>query len=319
MNGKNGCYSVLIASFILTGVFALGAKAETETDTNVTLHARFAPIESCKDCHEDKWEQLEKTRHGKSQDPRSPAAKQMCQTCHGPMAEHVDVGGSKETVNRRFGKDSPLTADEKNSVCLQCHEKGKQALWEGSTHQGKGLACMDCHSVHGGQMKNLKFPVVHEVCFQCHKDKKSEIMNRPSHHPIKEGKMSCNACHNPHGTVTKHMLAANSTNELCYQCHAEKRGPFLFEHRPVAENCATCHLPHGSNHLKLLKEKLPFLCQRCHSASQHPGTLYTIRPGGPYDNTYEGLSNMHALYRACVNCHSNIHGSNHPAGQRLLR
>ncbi len=282
--------------------------------------AAFAPAESCKDCHEDIWNAFEKTKHGNAKDPRAPASKEGCQTCHGPMAEHVDAGGGKETVNRRFGKDSPLTANEKSAVCLQCHEKGNQALWEGSVHQGKGLACMNCHAVHGGNPKFLKFAVVHENCFQCHKDKKSEVMNRPSHHPIKEGKMSCNACHNPHGSPTKHLIAANSTNELCYQCHTEKRGPFLFEHRPVTENCAICHTPHGSNHLKLLKEKLPFLCQSCHSVTGHPSTPYVTRStGGPFDNTYEGLGNLHALYRGCINCHSNIHGSNHPAGQRLLR
>lgn len=316
MKGRCGYCSVIITGFILTSVFILGAKAQT--DTNVTSPARFASLESCADCHEDIWKSFAKATHGKKEDPRTPAAKQMCQTCHGPMAEHVEVGGSRETVTRLFDKKSPLTAAEKNAVCLTCHEKGKQALWEGSVHQGKGLACVSCHSIHKGNPKNLQFPVVQQVCFQCHKDKKAEIQ-RPSHHPIKEGKMSCVSCHNPHGTVTKHLIAANSTNEQCFQCHAEKRGPFLFEHRPVTENCAVCHTPHGSNHTKLLKQKLPFLCQSCHSGSNHPGTMYSIRPGGPYDNTYEGLSNLHPIYRGCVNCHSNIHGSNHPAGQRLLR
>lgn len=319
-------WAAFLASFLLPFAFHPSiiqaaenppANAE-ESHAAPAAEARYAPLESCADCHEDIWKNFQKTLHGKKEDPRTPASHQMCQTCHGPMAEHVDAGGGKETVNRSFGKDSKLTAKEKNAVCLQCHEKGETALWEGSIHQGKGLACVNCHSVHKGNNKLLAAPVAHEACLECHQDKKAEI-KRTSHHPILEGKVSCVNCHNPHGTVTKHLISANSNNEKCYECHAEKRGPFLFEHRPVAENCAICHVPHGSNHTKLLKQKLPFLCQSCHSASGHPGTIYAIRPGGPYDNTYEGLSNAHVSYRACVNCHSNIHGSNHPAGQRLLR
>ena len=33
------------------------------------------------------------------------------------------------------------------------------------------------------------------------------------------------------------MLKEASVNDNCYKCHAEKRGPFLWEHPPVRENC----------------------------------------------------------------------------------
>ncbi len=42
-------------------------------------------------------------------------------------------------------------------------------------------------------------------------------------------------------------------NETCYTCHADKRGPFLWEHQPVNEDCTNCHTPHGSNITPLLK------------------------------------------------------------------
>jgi hypothetical protein len=41
---------------------------------------------------------------------------------------------------------------------------------------------------------------------------------------------------------------------LCYKCHADKQGPFVFEHAPLkVEGCTACHDPHGSANPKLLK------------------------------------------------------------------
>ena len=69
------------------------------------------------------------------------------------------------------------------------------------------------------------------------------------------------------------MIKADSVNELCYKCHTEKRGPFLFEHAPVREDCVSCHEPHGSNHKRLLVQKLPNLCWNCHlTGSGHFGS-----------------------------------------------
>ena len=45
----------------------------------------------------------------------------------------------------------------------------------------------------------------------------------------------------------KAMIKADSVNDLCYKCHAEKRGPYAFEHPPFPENCLNCHEIHGSN------------------------------------------------------------------------
>jgi len=93
---------------------------------------------------------------------------------------------------------------------------------------------------------------------------------------------------------------------------AGKLGPFLFEHPPVRENCVTCHQPHGSNNDKILAGRRPFLCQRCHVSSRHPSTLYDAP-----DLTASGANKI--INRSCTNCHSQIHGSNHPSGQFFLR
>lgn len=126
--------------------------------------------------------------------------------------------------------------------------------------------------------------------------------------------MDCTSCHDPHGTGRDSNLVAHSANELCSTCHNEKRGPHLWEHPPVLEDCSTCHEPHGSIHDKLLTANQPYLCQRCHSDARHPGTLYSQR------ETLTGITPSNRMFlTGCTNCHSRIHGSNHPSGETFLR
>ncbi|MEI6466556.1 MAG: cytochrome c3 family protein, partial [Verrucomicrobiota bacterium] len=92
--------------------------------------------------------------------------------------------------------------------------------------------------------------------------------------------------------------------------------PFVHNHQPVAEDCSTCHNAHGSNHDKLLTVARPFSCQQCHSnAAGHQSNLYnagqTVGGGAAISSRVLG--------RTCQNCHSQIHGSNHPSGARFQR
>jgi DmsE family decaheme c-type cytochrome len=123
--------------------------------------------------------------------------------------------------------------------------------------------------------------------------------------PLREGKMVCTDCHNPHGSATAGLLRANSINDNCYKCHAEKRGPFLFEHAPVRENCLNCHDPHGSVNEYLLKVARPRLCSECHAAFGH--------------GLNSGPLVVQGIGRSCQNCHTEVHGTNSPSGPLLHR
>ena len=109
------------------------------------------------------------------------------------------------------------------------------------------------------------------------------------------------------------MLVRNTTNETCYECHQDKRGPHLWEHAPVVEDCSLCHLPHGSVNQALLVKRPPLLCQACHSQAGHPSVPHTTA-GLPSGNPSAMLLNG-----SCLNCHSQVHGSNHPSGANLMR
>jgi DmsE family decaheme c-type cytochrome len=205
-----------------------------------------------------------------------------------------------------------MPAEEVDKTCRTCHTGGEQFHWANSSHAREGVSCVACHSVHKPQDESkqalLKTSNTNDLCLTCHRTRRLGL-SRTGHMPIVEGGMTCADCHNPHGSSADHMIRASSNNELCMSCHADKRGPFLWEHAPVRENCLNCHEPHGSNQDKILAGKRPFLCQRCHVAARHPSTLYDL----------PDLVSNRLFNRSCTNCHSQIHGSNHPSGQFLLR
>jgi DmsE family decaheme c-type cytochrome len=266
----------------------------------------YAGPDTCAVCHESMT--VRGTPHGRMADARTPMAQLGCESCHGPGQAHVDAGGDPTLIRRV----TAMPPHESNAVCTTCHTRGDHAFWDGSSHQSRNLTCVTCHSVHSPQSEQGQLVKAEPMalCAQCHRDKVAKV-DRSGHMPVREGKMTCATCHNPHGSANVRLLRAGfSQAETCTTCHADKRGPYLFEHAPVRENCATCHDPHGSPNERMLVQKVPFLCQRCHSHIRHPGTLY--------DNNVVRSSNR-IFARGCVTCHSQVHGSNHPSGQFFQR
>jgi len=265
--------------------------------------------DTCVTCHDAEGKSFHQTLHGKKEDPRTPAAAHSCETCHGPGQAHVDDPSKPDSI-KRFAKIAPRDA---SAVCLTCHSRANHTQWTGSPHEVRNLSCISCHSVHApkSDKSQLKAATITDTCVTCHKPQVAK-QQRLGHMPVREGKMTCTTCHNPHGTTNVKMLrTGNWINETCTSCHAEKRGPFLWDHAPVREACSTCHDPHGSNNDRMLVAKLPMLCQRCHIGTKHPSSIY--------DNADLKSKSNRLIGRGCVNCHSQIHGSNSPAGNAFLR
>ena len=273
--------------------------------------ATYVGESTCLTCHDEKKQGYFSSPHHRASDPRTPAGKQGCESCHGPGSLHLT-----DPVANPVKRFSKLPPDEVNATCTTCHNRGEHALWDGSQHESRGLACTSCHTVHTpkAELKQLKEPTQPKLCVNCHRDKVAKL-DRSGHMPVREGKMECSTCHNVHGSTNVKLLRkGDSVAELCTSCHADKRGPYLWEHAPSRDGCTTCHDPHGSSNERMLVAKPPILCQRCHVATRHPSTIYDAALVGG------GTNPSARIYgRSCVTCHSAIHGSNHPSGQRFIR
>lgn len=85
----------------------------------------------------------------------------------------------------------------------------------------------------------------------------------------------CSSCHDIN-SVGK-MIEEEPT--LCYQCHENFTSSYKFIHGPVAGGfCTSCHDPHQSKGIFLLKEPIHDLCLFCHLRENiSPGEGHNIR------------------------------------------
>jgi DmsE family decaheme c-type cytochrome len=291
---RRGFFTALLYLLAVGLVLAFATPGYTQKGSD------YVGSDACKGCHEDAFKSYTKNVHGKKYVPGSPEVRNGCEACHGPGKTHVDKGGGKGTIIAfRQTENTALKTDP----CMSCHGDSKNTtFWNVSKHKNEGVSCDQCHSGHSTAKYNLKAKDP-DVCYKCHQQVRFQA-NKQSHHPIREGKMNCGSCHTPHGSMGKNGIKGDSVQELCFKCHADKRGPFVWEHPPVEENCLSCHTPHGSNTNTLLVAKTPQLCQACHDWSRHPGTAYTNFNsfGGPAPSSrFDG--------RNCLTCHSQVHGT----------
>jgi DmsE family decaheme c-type cytochrome len=220
--------------------------------------------------------------------------------------------GEKRPPIINFGPKSDEPVSVQNGMCLQCHQGNHRIEWQGSAHQANDVACASCHTIHTAHDPVIDRVTQPDVCYKCHLKERADFF-KPSNHPVRFGQLGCSDCHAVHGGGTSTLLLRPTLNETCYTCHADKRGPFLWEHAPASEDCTLCHTPHGSIHPALLKKRPPLLCQQCHSQMGHPSVARTTQ-GLPSGNPSGFL-----LAGSCTNCHSQVHGSNHPSGVKLMR
>jgi len=269
----------------------------------------------CKTCHADIWFNFYKNPHYKSiASGDQPPEVTGCEGCHGPAKAHVEARGGKTTIPRAFSLMEPQAVLD---TCLHCHARDLQKTnIRHSQHSVADVVCTNCHSIHKAATPQFLLAKKQtELCYGCHADVRAQF-SMPFKHRVNEGFMNCTDCHNPHGgfapTVgmaesTAMTVRADGNQEPCLKCHADKRGPFAYEHPPVrVEGCGVCHVPHGSTNAKLLVRPVVFtLCLRCHNGADSFGTR---------NNGIPALSNTHNMldprYQRCTLCHVRIHGSN---------
>lgn len=301
-------FSALLGGGIAWAQDNAKAPAVTPADTAAETTAQPKP---CIECHEAFFA-IADSKHfvqGDARTPRGSGAE--CTACHGDTSAHNRTPRKKGLVPIVYGKKAD--PGPQNDKCLTCHQSGSRIHWQGSSHDRSKQACASCHKAHAAKDPVMVAETQPGVCFECHKDRRAEMF-RLSAHPVKTGFFACSSCHQSHGSTTRALLAKNTVNDTCYTCHADKRGPFLWEHRPAVDDCTNCHNPHGTNNPPMLKVRMPHLCQNCHQDANHSNTALS-GTGLPANSG----SSMFMLGRQCANCHMKVHGSNHPSGARLQR
>jgi DmsE family decaheme c-type cytochrome len=228
-----------------------------------------------------------------------------CEGCHGDGAAHAEEGDA--ALIRTFADNS---ADDQQ-VCLDCHLSNGLPGWKASSHAIDGIACLDCH----GGIHEASNPL--DACKDCHADAVAQFQ-LPSHHPVREGKMSCSSCHDTHNASESQLRTATGrVNDLCFDCHQDKEGPFIFEHEPVVEDCRLCHQPHGAVADFLLTANEPMLCFQCHEPHFHAGLISpegATEVGGTHRENPFGTGSMNLAFTTrCSQCHSQIHGTDLPS------
>ena len=294
---------------------AVQVPAATAASTATLPPAAFAGggAQTCLTCHgsDAKVTPILQTPHAVKGDPHTPFAQQGCESCHGASPDHVALKPARPSIVSRAR--TPRRSPSATQQCLTCHQAGLRMNWQGSQHQRNDLACNDCHTIHVAKDPVLVKITQPQKCFTCHAEQRADSF-KFSHHPIREGLVVCADCHNPHGSPGPKLLKEFTVNEVCYTCHMEKRGPLLWEHEPVRESCLNCHTPHGSTQARLLIERPPYLCQECHANSGHQA-----QPLAGQNLPGQLAANLRLMARGCVNCHSQVHGSNSPDGTFLTR
>ncbi len=338
MTIKNWTAQVLLGLAALAGCGAATAQTAAPAPTTALAAAKAAaaPVaaglgtkysekgaDTCLDCHDAESDSVNfdtaaifKTAHARRRDAHAPFGPGglQCEACHGPGANHSDKSISKTPPINNFKASSLLTVTERNQICLGCHQGRSRTAGHAGAHDRGQVACTDCHKLHAERDPMLTKGSESEVCYGCHKQQRADFQ-KTSSHPLRFGRMGCSDCHNPHGTTNAAMLVKPTLNQTCFSCHAEKRGPVLWEHAPAAEDCSLCHASHGSVRAALLTKSPPLLCQQCHAAAGHPSVARTgaALPGGAAGGS------VFLLAGSCTNCHTQVHGSNHPSGAKLMR
>lgn len=300
---------LLAVVFLFLAPAILGKTKPKSTDKPPQDFSKYVDIpgatkvgaDQCAQCHADVAKNYGRSSHSLREVD--------CEQCHGAGSLHLAAGGYSKESSDKIVSFKDRKPEEANGACLSCHSKSDHVRnWFSSAHQAQDIKCSDCHTIHGemhgegaskfqSETQSTPRPIesrrqLNDKCMGCHQKQNAEA-DLPYHHPIREGKMSCVDCHDPHGGSAGNNLKSSNTNDLCFSCHAEYQGPFTFQHAPVNESCLKCHSAHGSPNQNLLALSQPALCLQCHSAHHNGASL--------------------PLADRCTNCHNAIHGSDIPS------
>lgn len=209
-------------------------------------HQEFADggLETCLRCHEtDRIEAIFETPHMKEgTSAKTPAAREQCESCHGPSASHVRF--PMHVGNIRFTRhDDTTTRATRDRACLECHRDDARSQWLESPHGGGEIACVDCHAIHRAKDPILSEETRTQQCTEgCHMEIMQKRPIETAHPLVGSDAIPCTGCHDPHGPSD---LAA------CASCHPQQPRDLAaqslkargYHERAIAQGiaCTECH------------------------------------------------------------------------------
>ncbi len=296
--------AVILGILLIIPVFVFGDSEDTEGASEEGLMspelqeelfgADYTGTASCLMCHEDYKDGFLKTRHALSLgDKKAMPKDQGCEQCHGPGSQHVDMIGNESGDRGIFAYINDAAEGQFADNCLRCHAaRINKADWLDARHTTEGIYCTGCHTVHDAEYDyQLKYATSLDLCYSCHTTVRPLFETSRSHHPLDDD-TGCVICHDPHGEPDT-MFYSESLELKCGKCHADRVGPFIYQHlsgtSDFGEGCLSCHMPHASANINMLKANGRALCLSCHTdLADHKGAATCWTSG----------------------CHSQIHGSN---------
>jgi DmsE family decaheme c-type cytochrome len=301
--GYPGAAAVLAVGLLGGAALARGQAAVTPTPAaGEKAVAKGDTAPKCADCHTDLVQAFAKNPHGRYPKDKKPDPNEICTTCHGDGTKHMEAGGDASLIGTLKGVSG-------SQDCLSCHDKlpnGHDSFATGFHSNTAAVNCLSCHSIHKSAPKteHLLAKAPGALCETCHTTQSASFRNKPYVHRLDRGGMTCLDCHDPHARQGEPVKMTFQGELPCLNCHAEKRGPFVYDHvTGSGGTCLSCHQPHGSNNPNmLLWAQVGQLCLSCHSQTGGPPTLGSQPP------SFHNLSLPR--YRNCTTCHVAVHGSN---------
>ena len=183
--------------------------------------------DSCAECHTLNWDGEAKTFEFSETDPEKGLNIQ-CENCHGPYVAH--------------SADNPaMDLDYTHETCVECHSgrqvedhlmsRHSQSYEDLQTSSHAGDSCLHCMTTQGA------------------------IEGEGSQTFGAEGlvSLSCAACHDMHSEENPHQIRAETSDELCAECH-------VGSHHPQSEENVYPSGPHA---------KADVECVECHGLGEH--------------------------------------------------
>lgn len=309
--------------------------ARAPTSKKIVPGLTKVPVSSCRRCHphvDDSHHPVMKKIERKipARFPRGPAGEVICSSCH-----DVHLGAQGIKLLRGFQSGQ---YNVRMDLCLDCHAENYLPLNPHNSPDG-AERCRVCHTSAGGDTRtetireglDRKCDFCHDVLGKDHPANLNLLKNLPRWLTVgRTGRLSCAACHDPHGTSdTMHFLRVSFLDYLerarsdnphgkedhyyCRVCHREvsvhgqeMKNNLLFGKDHIVL-CYSCHGEMDPCHLVMIKmppgktapDVLPLTsdgkitCSTCHDPTPAGGCNVGIRGVGPSE----------PVSALCLRCH----------------